>query len=119
MTTIQLNNENKTEVTFEYDNELPYKERIRPKYEFGKLNNNNNNLAGINIYFNEDQFKELNCETNILFKKIFFIKNEIWFDMGNVYLIIHNNEYLSDKLQKSEFILTFYYGDKKINSCGF
>ena len=49
----------------------------------------------------------------------FFIKNEIWFDMGNVYLIIHNNKYLSDKLQKSEFILTFYNGDKKINSCGF
>ncbi len=118
MTTMQLDNINKTEVIFEYDNGLPYKERIRPKYKFGKLKTNNN-LAGINIYFDKEEFKELNCSNNILFERVFFITNEIWFDIGNVYLIIKNNDYLSEKLQKSEFILTFYNEDKKINSCGF
>ena len=118
MTTITLNNENKTEVTFSYDNGLQYKEKIRPKYAFGKLKSNNN-LAGINIYFNNEEFKELNCTNNIVFEKVFFITNEVWFDMGNVYVIIKNDEYLSEKLQKSEFIITFYNEDKKINSCGF
>ena len=35
MTTIKLNNENKTEITFSYDNGLPYKKAIRPSIEYG------------------------------------------------------------------------------------
>lgn len=118
MTTMQLDNINKTEVIFEDDNGLPYKEKIRPKYKFGKMKSNNN-LAGINIYFDKKEFKELNIEKNIVFEKVFFIKDEVWFDIGKVYVIIKNNDYLSEKFQKSEFILTFYNEDKKINSCGF
>ena len=44
---------------------------------------------------------------------------EFTLNYGNVYVIIKNDEYLSEKLQKSEFIITFYNEDKKINSCGF
>lgn len=115
---MKLNNENKTEVSFEYDNGLPYKERIRPKYKFGKMKSNNN-LAGINIYFDKEEFKELNCSNNILFEIVFFITNEIWFDIGKVYVIIKNNDYLENKINENNFLISFFNNKKHINAWGF
>lgn len=118
MTTIILENENKTEVSFEYDNGLPYKERIRPSYEYGTLKSNNS-LAGIKINLTKEEYADLNNQEVLLFEKAYFINDEIWFDMKTHYLIIGNNDFLSEKIQNSEFVLTLYNEDKKINSCGF
>jgi hypothetical protein len=41
MTTITLNNEEKTKVIFEYENGLPYKKSIRPEMEYGDWKKNN------------------------------------------------------------------------------
>ena len=41
MTTITLNNENKTQIEFTYNNGLPYKKSIRPEYEYGDWEKNN------------------------------------------------------------------------------
>lgn len=117
MNTITLNNEQKTEVSFEYDNGLPYKERIRPSYEYGTLKNHNN-LAGIKINLTKEEYLALNNSDVLLFEKAFFITDEVWFDMGSHYLIIENNDFLSDKIKNSQFIVSFYFENKKINSCG-
>ena len=81
MTKIQLNNENKTEFTFEYDNGLPYKERIRPKYEFGKLKTNNN-LAGINIYFDKNLYQDIFEYTKVGYTLLNIDINKIKSKMG-------------------------------------
>lgn len=117
MNTITLNNENKTEITFEYDNELPYKERIRPSYEYGTLKNQNN-LGGIKINLTKEEYTALNKPEVLVFEKAFFVTDEIWFDMESHYLIIENNDFLSDKIKNSQFIVSFYVENKKINSCG-
>ena len=41
MTTITLNNENKTQIEFTYNNGLPYKKSITPEYEYGNWKENN------------------------------------------------------------------------------
>lgn len=42
MTNITLNNENKTEFTFSYDNGLQYKKSIRPAINYGNWTENSN-----------------------------------------------------------------------------
>lgn len=117
MNTFILNNENKTEVSFEYDNGMPYKERIRPSYEYGTLKSNNN-LAGIKINLTKEEYADLNNQKVLLFEKVYFVSDEIWFDMKTHYLITENNEFLSEKMQNSDFIVSFYVENQKINSCG-
>lgn len=50
MTTIQLNNENKTQVELTYDHGLPYKKAIRPEIEYGNWKEDNSfTLFKINL----------------------------------------------------------------------
>ena len=56
MTIIQLNNENKTQVEFTYDNGLPYKKEIRPECEYGDWSEKPDYCL-IKMFLCDDEFK--------------------------------------------------------------
>ncbi len=118
MTTIQLNNENKTQVEFTYDNGLPYKKSISPEYEYGNWKKNNE-IALFKINLNNEELNLFKDKNNIDFHLIRKINNEIWFDLDDVYLILESNKYLHNKIQNKKFMLVFLENNIAISSLGY
>ena len=118
MTTIKLNNKNQTEINFSYDNGLPYKKAIRPSVEYGDWKKDKNKTLIKITLSNEDSllFKDLN---NINCIRITKIKEEVWFDLDDVYLIFKTNSYLDNRIQSENFSLIFYHNDHWVSSWGF
>ena len=118
MTTITLNNDNKTQIEFTYNNGLPYKKSITPKYEYGTWKENNQ-IALIKIKLSENDLSLIKNKNHITCKGIYGQKDKIWFDLEDVYLILESNKYLSEKVQNEFFILIFYQNETPICSWGF
>lgn len=118
MTTIQLNNENKTEVTFEYDNGLPYKKSISPEYEYGNWKKNNQ-IALIKVKLTDYEISLFKDKNNIKCKGIYGQEDKIWLDLDDVYLVLTGNKYLHNKIQNENFMLVFFDNEKAISSWGF
>ena len=118
MTTITLNNENKTEVTFEYDNGLPYKKSITPEYEYGNWSKNNE-IVLIKIKLTEYEVSLFKDKNNFNLLSIHGQKDKIWFDLDDVYLILESNKYLHNKIQNKKFMLVFLENNIAISSLGY
>lgn len=118
MTTIKLNNENKTEITFSYDNGLPYKKAIRPSIEYGDWKINSH-ITLIKVNLSDDEVLLFKNIDNIKFQQITKIKKEVWFDLIDVYLVFQTNSYLDNHIQNENFILVFMNQEKILSSCGF
>jgi len=118
MTTIQLNNENKTQVEFTYDNGLPYKKAIRPAIHYGEWKKNKN-IALIKVDFNDKEFSLFQNKQKLKFTEIYFIKNEIWIDLEDCYVVLKRDEYLDKKINNSDFCFAFLHNEKIINTFGF
>ena len=118
MTTIQLNNENKTQVEFTYDNGIPYKKEIRPAYEYGDWEDYPN-IALIKVDFNDKEFSLFQNKQKLKFTEIYFIKNEIWIDLEDCYAVLNRNDYLENKINENSFLIAFFHNKKHINAWGF
>ena len=118
MTTIKLNNENKTEINFSYDNGLPYKKAIRPAIEYGDWIDNNK-IALIKINLTSEDLKLFSNINNIDFGLIKKIDKEIWFDLSDVYLVLKANTYLDNKIKNMKFMLAFCNNNHCLCSVGF
>lgn len=112
-----LNNKNKTEITFSYDSGIPYKEEIRPEYEYGDWEEKPN-FALIKVNFNDKEFIYLKNKEEIKFINIHFIKKNIWIDLEDCYMVIKRNEYLEKKINDSNFVMAFLINNKLINIWG-
>ena len=77
MTTIELNNKNKTKITFSYDHDLPYKKSIRPDIEYGDWKENTK-ITLIKINFSDRDYKLFENPHEIEIVGIYEIKNEFW-----------------------------------------
>ncbi len=106
MTTMQLNNENKTKVTFEYDNGLPYKKSITPEIEYGEWTENQN-IALIKVKLSENDLSLIKNKNNIKCQRITKLKKELWFDLDDVYLVFDTSSYLDKKISEEKFLLAF------------
>lgn len=106
MTTIKLNNENKTEITFSYDNGLPYKKAIRPSIEYGDWSNNKDIMI-IKLFLSKQDIALFRDKNNIECLKLNKIQEEIWFDLHDVYLVLSTNLYIDNKIKNKKFILAF------------
>ena len=106
MTTIKLNNENKTEITFSYDNGLPYKKAIRPSIEYGDWSNNKDIMV-IKLFLSKQDIALFRDKNNIECLKLNKIQEEIWFDLHDVYLVLSTNLYIDNKIKNKKFILAF------------
>jgi hypothetical protein len=74
MTTITLNNENKTQIEFSYDSGIPYKEEIRPECEYGDWKEKPDYCL-IKMFLCDDELKHFKNKKEIKFTDIHFIKN--------------------------------------------
>ena len=99
MTTIQLNNENKTQVEFTYDNGLPYKKSISPEYEYGNWKKNNQ-IALIKVKLTDYEISLFKDKNNINLISINGNNDEIWIDLEDVYLVLEGSKYLDKKFEK-------------------
>ena len=120
MTTITLNNDNKTQIEFTYNNGLPYKKSIRPDYEYGEWTENQN-IALINVKFSENDLSLIKNKNNIKCQRITKLNKELWFDLDDVYLVFESSKYLDDKISEEKFILAFLNetGTELFSSWGF
>ena len=118
MTTIKLNNKNKTEINFSYDNGLPYKKAIRPAIEYGDWKKNPQ-IALIKVNLSDDEILLFKDIFNINCHRIVGLKNEIWLDLNDVYLVLNANDYLDEKLQTEKFMLAFLKKNEILSSWGF
>ena len=87
MTTITLNNENKTQIEFTYNNGLPYKKSITPEIEYGNWKEDNSFIL-FKVNLSNDDLLLIKDKNNIECKEITKIKKEIWFDLDDVYLVL-------------------------------
>ncbi len=106
MTTITLNNDNKTQIEFTYNNGLPYKKSIRPSVHYGEWGKNKN-IALIKIKLSENDIALIKNKNDIECKKITKINKDLWFDLNDVYLVFESSKYLDDKIQNEKFLLAF------------
>ena len=117
MTTIQLNNENKTQVELTYDHGLPYKKAIRPEIEYGNWKEDNSfTLFKINL--SNDDLLLIKDKHNIECKSITKINKEVWFDLEDVYLVFETNSFLDGKIKNEKFSLIFYQNNNWLSSWG-
>ena len=79
MTTIELNNKNKTKINFSYEHGLPYKKSIRPDIEYVDWAEYES-ITLISVFFSKDDLNLL-TKTKINCLEINLIKNEFWFDL--------------------------------------
>lgn len=113
--TINVNNKNKTKITFEYDHGLPYKDRVRPALEYGEWKKNPSK-ALIKVNFNDDEMKLFENKNEIKNSAIYEIGNEFWLDLNDVYLIIPKDNYLSLKFSENNVAILFSHNNKIINA---
>ena len=106
MTTIKLNNKNQTEINFSYDNGLPYKKAIRPSIEYGNWTNNEDIMV-IKVFLSQQDISFFSDKNNIECLKLNKIKEEIWFDLKDVYLVLSTNKHMDNKIKNKKFILAF------------
>ena len=106
MTTMQLNNENKTQVEFNYNNGLPYKKSIRPDIHYGEWGKNKN-IALIKVKLSENDLSLVKNKNDIECKSITKINEEFWFDLDDVYLVFESSKYLDDKIKNEKFLFAF------------
>jgi len=106
MTTITLNNDNKTQIEFTYNNGLPYKKSIRPSVHYGEWGKNKN-IALIKIKLSENDIALIKNKNDIECKKITKINKDLCFDLNDVYLVFESSKYLDDKIQNEKFLLAF------------
>ena len=118
MTTIQLNNENKTQVEFTYDNGLPYKKSISPEYEYGNWKENNQ-IALIQVKLTDYEVSLFEDKNNMVGKSIYGFTDEIWIDLKDVYLVLKNNKYLHNKIENKKFVLVFLNNNEILSSWGY
>ncbi len=118
MTTITLNNEEKTKVTFEYQHGLPYKKSIRPEIEYGDWEENDKITIIVVKFSNEEYclFSNTN-DIEILNKKK--IKNEYWIDLNDIYLVMPINKQLQQAFQTNKFLFAFMYKNNLLASAGY
>ena len=105
MTTIKLNNKNQTEINFSYDNGLPYKKAIRPSIEYGNWTNNEDIMV-IKVFLSQQDISFFSDKNNIECLKLNKIKEEIWFDLKDVYCMLFII-LLSERVSQQ---LDFYHG---------
>lgn len=118
MTTITLNNENKTQIEFTYNNGLPYKKSIRPEIEYGEWTENEN-IALIKVKLSENDLSLIKNKNNIKCQRITKVKKELWFDLDDVYLVFETSSYLDKKIAEEKFILAFFNENELFSSWGF
>ena len=118
MTTIQLNNENNTQVEFTYDNGLPYKKSIRPEIEYGNWKKNNQ-IALIKVKLTDYEISLFEDKNNIDLISINGNNNEIWIDLEDVYLVLKGSKFLNKKFQNKKFMFVFFENEKAISSVGY
>ena len=106
MTTIQLNNENKTQVEFTYNHGLPYKKAIRPAIHYGEWKKNKN-IALVKVKLSENDLLLIKDKNDIECIGITKINKEVWFDLQDVYLVFDLKPYLEKKLKEGKVLLAF------------
>lgn len=116
--TIVANNKNQTQITFSYDHGLPYKDFIRPKYEYGDWNKNISKTL-IKVYLDDEDMELFENKEKILALKIYEIENDFWIDLKDVYLVIRKNEYLNKKFKEHNLMIVFLHNDNIINGFSF
>jgi hypothetical protein len=117
MTTIELNNQNKTKFNFSYDNDLPYKKSIRPETKYGDWKENPKK-ALIKIFFSDLDYNLFKNPHKIKGLGTYICGDEIWFDLEDVYLIISLDSYLETKINEKNILLAFIYDNNVISSLG-
>ena len=95
MTTIKLNSENKTEITFSYDNGLPYKKAIRPSIEYGDWKINSH-ITLIKVNLSDDEVLGIIEEYDNLINRFSKINGDINEDLRqeiilNIYKLLTRN----------------------------
>ena len=117
MTTITLNNENQTKITFEYEHGLPYKKSIRPLMEYGEWTKNDK-ITLLKIMLSDNEYSLFSNPNNIEILNIYQIKNEFWIDLNDVYLIIPREKDIVSAINNNTILITFNYNKKIISSLG-
>ena len=107
MTTIQLNNKDKTSFNFKYDNDLPAKPIIECTYEFGY--SKEQNIYGLCIYLDNYSINILN---DISINGYYLLQNNtLCLLVNESYIILENLDDLLIKELKNKN-LYFYFFDK-------
>lgn len=118
MTTIILNNKNKTKITFEYEHGLPYKKSIRPLMEYGDWEENDK-ITIIVVNLNNEEYSLFSNPNNIEILNMQQIKNEFWFDLQEVYLVMQVDKQLHKAFLTNKFLIVFIYNGITLASSGY
>lgn len=118
MTTMQLVSENKTQIEFSYDSGIPYKEEIRPEYGIG-IWKRNSKIKIIKLNFNDKEIRYFKNKNDLKFTHIYFIKNEIWVDLEDCYVVLKRDKELENSINESNFAFSFFHNDSYLTAWGF
>lgn len=118
MTTITVNNEEKTKIIFEYENGLPYKKSIRPEMEYGDWKKNNK-ITLLKVILTDNEYSLFSNPDNIEISNIYQIKNEFWIDLNDIYLIVPKEKDIVNAINNDKILITFNYKNKLLSSLGF
>lgn len=118
MTTITLNNENKTQFNFEYEHGLPYKKSIRPVMEYGDWKENIN-ITLIIVTLSDVEFSLFKEPQEIEIISAHQIDKEYWFDLQDVYLVMPFDPHLQKAFQHNKFLFAFMHQNILVASSGY
>ena len=116
--TINVNNKNKTKITFEYDHGLPYKDRVRPNMKYGLWEEDTTKML-IKVYFDDDDMKLFENKNEIFGLENYDLNDEYWIDLEDVYLIIRKDNILEQKFNENNVIIAFFFNNNFLNALKF
>lgn len=118
MTTITLNNENNTEIIFEYEHDLPYKKSIRPEMEYGDWQENST-ITLIIVTLSDLEYSLFKEPKEIEIMSAYQIGEEYWFDLQDVYLVMPLDINLQKAFQNNKFLFAFMHKEILVASSGY
>lgn len=106
MKKLTLQNGKDININIDYGNGLPYKPLLIPKQSYGDWNEDNS-ISIIRIDLDKEEFNLL-TDKNLKFNELHFIDDQFWFDFDTFYLVVHNSDYLYNRVINAQFILVFF-----------
>ena len=86
--------------------EIDFKPVFAPQIEYGDWNEDNS-ISIIRIDLDKEEFNLL-TDKNLKFNELHFIDDQFWFDFDTFYLVVHNSDYLYNRVINAQFILVFF-----------
>ena len=106
MEIIILNNGKEINVNIDYGNGLPYKKAIFPSYEYGDWQQDSS-IALIKIQLSLEEINLFDIK-KIQYKELHFVNSQFWFDLDEIYMVIHNNSYIYNHIYNKKFAIVIY-----------